>query len=256
MHAHPLGAKQSVGPGLAWSPGPLSPLSSQLWPRFPRLLAPGFPALGSSVETVGLGGGSLTSLVSSAVDELLGEHPVTMSLEVAKAGRGLGCVPPGRAEPSIRSPPAPVLGTCLTWGITCTWMLPSLPSTPWGWVTWGWVTSTPRLLGWVTQAHGQLSLSKMSRAPRLEGMEGKTLALRSGSEVLLGVPPFRAGGTEDLVREGRMARAGVPSFPLPHGIMEREGDTGVHPASGPEPRGRRLELCCVWPPSPSPALPS
>lgn len=52
------------------------------------------------------------------------------------------------------------------------------PPTPWGWVTWGWVTSTPRLLGWVTRAHGQLSLSKMSRAPRLEGMAGKTLALR------------------------------------------------------------------------------
>ena len=42
------------------------------------------------------------------------------------------------------------------------------PPTPWGWVTWGWVT----------RAHGQLSLSKMSRAPRLEGMAGKTLALR------------------------------------------------------------------------------
>ena len=52
--------------------------------------------------------------------------------------------------------------------------------------------------------------------------------------------------------EGRMARAGVPSFLLPHGITEREGDTGVRPAPGPEPCRRRLEPCCVSPLSPSP----
>ena len=40
VHAHPLVARQSVGPGLAWSPGPRSPLSSQLRPRLRRLLAP------------------------------------------------------------------------------------------------------------------------------------------------------------------------------------------------------------------------
>lgn len=115
-----------MGPGLARSPPQSSVLTAAAMGS--RVVGSGFPALGSSVETVGLGG-SLTSLVSSAVDGLLGEHSVTLSSGAAEAGRGSGALRPEGLNLSSGVPLPQCWAPGLTWGVTCTWMLRSLPST-------------------------------------------------------------------------------------------------------------------------------